>query len=85
MAIAKLFVPPKLSFIDDFEKWFHETDICQCLTDLDKKKTRTSNLLPLDGNIRKTSCDTKVKDLNSDDSVNILLSKLKSLFAKDIS
>ena len=38
MATAKLFVPPKLSSIDDLEAWLHETDTLQCLIDLDKKK-----------------------------------------------
>ena len=38
MVTGKLFVPTKLSSIHDFEEWLHETDIWQCLTDLDKKK-----------------------------------------------
>ena len=38
MATAKLFVRSKLSSIDDFEEWLNETEIWQCLTDLDKKK-----------------------------------------------
>ena len=37
MASGKLFVPPTLKNIDDFEEWLHETEIWQCLTDLDKK------------------------------------------------
>ena len=83
MATAKLFVPPKLSSIDDFEDWLHETEIQQCLTDLDKKKQGPAIYLSLDENIRKTCCDIKIKDLNSD-GVDILLCKLKSLFAKDV-
>ena len=42
------------------------------------------NLSFLDENMRKTYCDIKIQDLNSDNGVNILLSKLKSLFAKEI-
>ena len=38
--------------------------------------------LSLDENIGKTCCDIKVKDSNSDNGVDILLSILKSLFAK---
>ena len=82
MATAKLFDPPKLSSIDDFEDWLHETEIWQCLTDLDKKKQGPAIYLSLDENI--TVVVIQVKDLNSDDGVNILLCKLKSLFAKDI-
>ena len=84
MATAKLFVPPKLSSIDDFEDCLHETDIWQCLTDLDKEKRGPAIYLSLDENIRKTCCNIKLKDLNIDDGVDILLCKLKSLFAKDI-
>ena len=84
MATAKLFVPPKLSSIDDFEDWLHETEIWQCLKDLDRKKQGPAIYLSLDENIRKTCCDIKVKHLNSDDGVDIVLCKLKSLFAKDI-
>ena len=34
--------------------------------------------------MRKTYCDIKIQDLNSDNGVDIHLSKLKSLFAKEI-
>ena len=36
MASGKLFVPPSLKNVGDFEEWFHEFEIWQCLTDLDK-------------------------------------------------
>ena len=84
MATAKLFAPPKLSYINDFEDWVHETEIWQCLTNLDQKKQGPGIYLSTDVNIWKTFCDIKVKDLNSDDGVNVLLWKLKSLFAKDM-
>ena len=50
-----------------------------------KKKQETAIYLSLDENIRKTCCDIKVKDLNSNDGVKILLSKLNSLCVKYIS
>ena len=84
MATAKLFAPPKLSYINDFEDWVHETEIWQCLTNLDQKKQGPEIYLSTDVNIWKTCSDIKVKDLNSDDGVNVLLWKLKSLFAKDM-
>ena len=83
-ATIKFFVPPKVSSIDHFKDCLHETEIWQCLADLDKKKQGPEIYLSLDENIRKTCCDVKVKDLNSDDGVDILLCKLNSLFAKDI-
>ena len=83
MAIRKLFVPPNLRSIGRFEDWLHETEIWQCLTDLEKDKQDHAIYLTLDEKIRKTCSDIKVKDLNSDDGVDILINKLKSLFAKD--
>ena len=79
-ATRKLFVPPILSYIEEFE---HETKIWQCLTDLEKEKRGPAIYLSLNEKIRKTCSDIKVKDLNSEDGVNILIKKLKSLFPKD--
>ena len=59
MATSKLFVPPKLSSVDDFEYWLHETEIWHCLIDLAKKKQGPAIYLSLDENIRKTCCDIK--------------------------
>ena len=38
MSAKKLFVTPHLNTIDSFEDWIHETEIWQCLADLNKKK-----------------------------------------------
>ena len=62
MATAKLFFPPKLSSIDHFEDWLHETEIWRCLTDLDKENQGALIYLSLDEDIRETCCDIKVKD-----------------------
>ena len=40
--------------------------------------------MSLDEKFRKTCSDIKVKDLNSENGVDILVNKLKSLFEKDI-
>ena len=82
MATRKLFVPPILSCIDEFEEWLHETEIWQCFTDLDKDKQGPTIYLSLDKKIRKTCSDIKVKDLNSENGVYILVNTLKSLFVK---
>ena len=84
MATRKLFVPPILSCINEFEEWLHETEIWQCLTDLDKEKQGPVIYLSLDKKIRKTCSDRKVRDLNSEHGVDILVNNLKSLFAKNI-
>ena len=84
MATRKLYVPPTLNCIEEFEDWLHETEIWQCLMDLEVEEQGPAIYLSLDDKIRKTCSDIKVKDLNSKDGVNILINKLKSLFAKDI-
>ena len=84
MAIRKLYVPPTRNGIKEFEDWLHETEIWQCLTDLEVEKQGPTIYLSLDDKIRKTCLDIKVKDLNSKDGVNILIIKLKLLFAKEI-
>ena len=55
-----------------------------CLTALDKDKQGPTIYLSLDEKIRKICSDIKLKDLNSDNGVDILVNKLKSLFTKDI-
>lgn len=84
MAMAKLFVDPRLSFINNFEECLQETEIWQCLTDQGKKKQWPGIYLPHDDNVRKVCSRNKVKDSNSDGNVDILINKLKSSFIKDI-
>ena len=74
---------PNLRSIEEFEDWFHETKNWQCLTDLEKDKQSPAIYPSLDEKIKKTFSDIKVKDLNSDDGVDLLINNLKSLFAKD--
>ena len=71
----KIICDTKFKNIDDFEEWLHETEIWLCLTDLDKKKQGPAINLSLDDKIRKTCSDVQVKDLNSDDGVQILITK----------
>ena len=82
MATAKLFVPPRLGSNDNFEKWLHKTEIWQRATDLDKKKQGPTIYLSLDDKERKTCSDIKVKDLNSDDGVDILIKKIEVTVCK---
>ena len=51
--------------------------------DFEKDKQGPAIYLSLNEKIRKTCSDIKVKDLNNEDGVNILLKKLRSLFSKD--
>ena len=65
-----------------FWKWLHETEIWQCLTDPDKNKQGPTIYLSLDDRIGKMCSDIQVKDLHNDDGVEILITKLKSLFLR---
>ena len=67
-----------------FLEWIHEIEIWQCLTDLDKDKQGPAIYLSLGEKIRKTCSDIKVRDINSEDGVDILVNKLKSIFPKYI-
>ena len=83
MASRKLFAPPNLNCVEEFDNWMRETEIWQCLTDLEKEKQGPAIYLSLDEKIRKTCSDIKVKDLNSQNGIALLIAKLKGLFAKD--
>ena len=82
MATRKLFVPPTSSCIEEFEGWHHETETWQGLNDLEKDKQGPAIYLSLNEKIRKMCSDIKVKDLNSEDGMDILIKTLKSLFSK---
>ena len=51
--------------------------------DFEKDKQGPAIYLSLNEKIRKMCSDIKVKDLNNEDGMNILLKKLRSLFSKD--
>ena len=84
MASKRLFMPPLLENVDDFENCLHEIEIWQYVTDLEDKKQRPAMYLSLNEKIRKSCSSIQVKDLNNAEGVSILVKKLKSLYAKDI-
>ena len=51
---------------------------------MDKDEQGPTIYLSLDEKIRKTCSDIKVKNLKNEHGVDILVNKLKSLFAKDV-
>ena len=60
---------------------WNETEIWQCFTDLDKDKQGPTIYLSLDEKIRKTCSDIKVKDLNSENGMDILVNMLNLVSA----
>ena len=61
-----------------------ELAIWQCVTNLKPKKQGPVVYLSLPDKIRKSCNDVSVQDLNKDDGPNILINKIKSLYAKDM-
>ena len=53
------------------------------MTDLEKDKQGPTTYLFLNEEIRNLCSDIKVKDFNSEDGVDTLIKKFKSLFSKD--
>ena len=54
------------------------------MTDLEPKKQGPVVYLPLLDKIRKSCNDVSVQDLNKDDGLNVLINKIRSLYAKEM-
>ena len=83
MATNRMFLPPLLKDVNDIDNWLREIELWQCITTLEPEKQAPAIYLSLDDKIRNTCTDIQVRNLNSADGVNILIQKLKALFAKD--
>ena len=84
MASKKIYTPPVLDQIKEIEEWFQELAIWQSMTDLEPKKQGLVVYLSLPDKIRKSCNDVSVQDLNKDDGLNVLINRIKSLYAKDM-
>ena len=84
MASKKIYSPPVFDKIDEIEDWLRELEIWQCVTDIEEKKQEPAVYLLLPDKIRKGCSNIKVSDLNKDDGLTVLITKIKSLHAKDI-
>ena len=84
MASKEIYSPPVLNKIDKIEDWLRELEIWQCVTDIEEKKQGPVVYLSLPDKIRKSCSDIKVSDLNKDDGLTVLITKIKSSYAKDI-
>ena len=84
MASKKIYSPPVLDKIDEIEDWLREIEIWQCVTDIEEKKQGPVVHLSLPDKIRKSCNDISVSDLNKDNGLNTLITKIKTLYAKDI-
>ena len=70
--------------IDEIEDWLREIEIWQCVADIEEKKQGPVVYLCLPDKIRKSCNDISASDLNKDNGLNTLITKIKALYAKDI-
>ena len=84
MASKKIYSPPVLDKIDEIEDWLREIEIWQCVTDIEEKKQGPVVHLSLPDKIRKSCNDISVSDLNKDNGLNTLITKIKTIYTKDI-
>ena len=75
--------PPALKDGDDFEEWAREVKIWQLATDIAKAKQGALVYLSLQGKARECCKSIEIEKLGGDGGIDILLAKLKELFAKD--
>ena len=78
MASKKIYSPPVLDKIDEIEDWLREIEIWQCVTDIEEKKQGPVVYLCLPDKIRKSCNDISVSDLNKDNGLNTLITKIKT-------
>ena len=81
--MAKILLnPPALNNVDETDSWLHDLQICECVTDNDKKQQRPVIYLSLPDKVTSACIEIAVADLNKDDGLNILINKLETLYVK---
>ena len=71
-------MPPVLDKIDEIEDWLHEIQIWQCVIDIEEKKQGPVMHLSLPDKIRKSCNNISLSDLNKDNGLNTLITKIKT-------
>ena len=74
---------PVLADGGDFDSWLRDVGLWQCVKDLKPKKQAPILCLSLEGQARQCCSVIPVKDLNSNNGVDILIKKLESMYKKD--
>ena len=75
--------PPKFETTSTYETWKNEVEIWQLVTELDKKKQALALTLSLSGKAREAALNIKAEDLNKDDGMSTLITKLDTVFLKE--
>ena len=69
--------PPILSDEKGYNVWRNEISMWRLITDLSQKKQSLVVTLCLSGRARKVALEIKVEELNTNDSMKILLTKIE--------
>ena len=75
--------PLILSDEKGYDIWRNEISMWQLVIDLDQKKQALAVTLCLNGRAREAALEIKAEELNTNDGMKILLTKLDSVFQKD--
>lgn len=74
--------PPKFDE-DTYDNWKNELEIWRLVTDLAPEKQALAVTLSLSGKAREAAVSVKADDLNKEDGISTLLSKLDTIFKRD--
>ncbi|KAK9518554.1 hypothetical protein VZT92_023859 [Zoarces viviparus] len=83
MAAGNYKVPPPFDEKKSYESWKNEVEIWRLVTDLEKKKQALAVALSLTGRARDSALEIAAVDLNDDEGMNVLLTKLDAVFLKE--
>ncbi|KAK9537927.1 hypothetical protein VZT92_005501 [Zoarces viviparus] len=83
MAAGNYKVPPPFDEKKSYESWKNEVEIWRLVTDLEKKKQALAVALSLTGRAGDSALEIAAVDLNDDEGMNVLLTKLDAVFLKE--
>ena len=75
--------PPKFSAETPYENWVKELKLWSICSKVDKKEQGPAVALTLDGRAKAAVLEMEITDLNADDGLVKLITKLDGLFLKD--
>ena len=75
--------PPKFSAETPYENWVKELKLWSICSKVDKKEQGPAVALTLDGRAKAAVLEMEITDLNADDGLAKLITKLDGLFLKD--
>ena len=84
MSSINVKAPPVMPEDATFEEWKKEIQVWRLVTDLAKEKQGPAVLLSLKGRAREAALELEVSELAKETGLDLIITKLDSLFAKDL-